>query len=919
MGKSLEQAFSGWVWKHVKYLMIGVFLTVLFAAFLPSAEATTNGHTRAEAVQWARDKKDTSIKYYTSPDTLECMDLAGLYYAYLGHPVSGLGCPNNIIDNIYNNGAYAGDKASIQQGWPMYDNSMLPMPGDIVLWKNTRVGHIGIILDVYPNYFTYIDYNGDADHNGNPTHCGGKIRESSGLYSFTKIIRPDFPPTEYVAPTVAASVSENGVTVSWNDVGAQSYYIYFLNLDTLETLEGENVGKNLSFSKSLADGRYKAYVTAVYSSDRMLSGSVEFTVEALRASIDKGMNGVYEINEPAVISLNANIANYDSCVLKIYHTPIGGNTYLYWEGQLFQAQYETAFPYEGYYSCCFVLLKNGRSLESAWVGWNVLKQRFTVSYDANGGGSVPESQVKERGAELILSDTVPIRQAVNDGGCTVTFDARGGTISPASTIITFVRLFSFTNWNTAADGSGTGYSAGAVYRNDENVVLYAQWSSTLVSDPITLPAPTRDGYTFLGWTSNPDAAAAQYQAGDRFTTYDNTTFYALWEITNPPSLRARDRSMLVGDTCELADFVELTHDGVLNYTLTATADGTLTVSGQSVTATAPGTGTLAVSVAEYPSAACTVTVRTIDLSAMLRVPDSLYEIGEEAFANCGVTAVTIPSGCGVVGSKAFADNEQLLYILIPSGVTRIEEDAFDNCPNLTIYCYPGSAAATLAQTRGIRCILLSDDWIPANELPLGATVTDEKWTYKRSTTETMTSNESSMEGWTCTGYEWQQTDAGTHVYANYPDGFDTGHSLYNAYAKSALEPLETATTKRTVSESTVKSYIYWHWTWYWGTSENKLINDHYCVEDGREYNNFKAYENSYIEYVSGHNYVKWERGGPEDGSCWWFRFDVLQNSYIDYQKLFTYTRTETSDETSSTPVTEGEGISNVLHWVKYEL
>ena len=92
-----------------------------------------------------------------------------------------------------------------------------------------------------------------------------------------------------------------------------------------------------------------------------------------------------------------------------------------------------------------------------------------------------------------------------------------------------------------------------------------------------------------------------------------------------------------------------------------------------------------------------------------------------------------------------------------------------------------------AAEHSLRFVLVSDGWVLADALPLGATVTDEKWTYQKATTETTTSTAGNLEGWTQTGFDWQQTGSGTHVYANYPDGFDTGHPLYSAYAKGALE------------------------------------------------------------------------------------------------------------------------------------
>ena len=35
--------------------------------------------------------------------------------------------------------------------------------------------------------------------------------------------------------------------------------------------------------------------------------------------------------------------------------------------------------------------------------------------------------------------------------------------------------YTFTGWNTKADGSGTAYAAGATYKKDAKVTLYAQW------------------------------------------------------------------------------------------------------------------------------------------------------------------------------------------------------------------------------------------------------------------------------------------------------------------------------------------------------------------------------------------------------------------------------------------------------------
>ena len=116
---------------------------------------------------------------------------------------------------------------------------------------------------------------------------------------------------------------------------------------------------------------------------------------------------------------------------------------------------------------------------------------------------------------------------------TVTFDANNGTgtmnpqtftsgVAQALTANAFTRNgYTFKEWNTQADGSGTSYADGAQVTLTENLTLYAQWTPTnytitydldggtndsanptsyTVEDSITLKAPTKTGYTFNGWT-----------------------------------------------------------------------------------------------------------------------------------------------------------------------------------------------------------------------------------------------------------------------------------------------------------------------------------------------------------------------------------------------------------------------------------
>ena len=58
------------------------------------------------------------------------------------------------------------------------------------------------------------------------------------------------------------------------------------------------------------------------------------------------------------------------------------------------------------------------------------------------------------------------------------------------------------------------------------------------------------------------------------------------------------------------------------------------------------------------------------------LPADLLYIEEEAFIGTAYEAILIPDGCTSIGSRAFADCKNLLYIRIPASVSFIAEDAF---------------------------------------------------------------------------------------------------------------------------------------------------------------------------------------------------------------------------------------------------
>jgi uncharacterized repeat protein (TIGR02543 family) len=142
---------------------------------------------------------------------------------------------------------------------------------------------------------------------------------------------------------------------------------------------------------------------------------------------------------------------------------------------------------------------------------------------------------------------------------TVTFNSNGGTgtmanqvanIPTALTANTFTRVgYSFSGWNTLANGTGTAYADGAIYPFSADATLYAQWtalpnhtvtfnnnggSGTMANQVANIPTAltantfTRMGYSFSGWNTNAGGTGTAYADGAIYPFSADATLYAQW-------------------------------------------------------------------------------------------------------------------------------------------------------------------------------------------------------------------------------------------------------------------------------------------------------------------------------------------------------------------------------------------------------
>jgi hypothetical protein len=161
---------------------------------------------------------------------------------------------------------------------------------------------------------------------------------------------------------------------------------------------------------------------------------------------------------------------------------------------------------------------------------------------------------------------------VSNRTVTVSFNANGGKgtmaaeVDSTPTALTtnrFTRVkYTFTKWNTAANGSGVSFANGATYSFKSTVTLYARWkkvpvaparvvtfaahggTGTMASEHHRTPtALTRDhfrrtGYTFIHWNTAANGSGVSYANGAIYSFAASTTLYAQWrknkKIIAPP-------------------------------------------------------------------------------------------------------------------------------------------------------------------------------------------------------------------------------------------------------------------------------------------------------------------------------------------------------------------------------------------------
>ena len=225
-------------------------------------------------------------------------------------------------------------------------------------------------------------------------------------------------------------------------------------------------------------------------------------------------------------------------------------------------------------------------------------------WTTNDDGTITRTVTKKcKYQENVTEYQVKLTYDANDGEGAIdsVTGAAGESVTVAENVFTR-NNYTFTGWNTQADGKGTAYKPGDSFTlTDEDTVLYAQWSKNApaqvkvsydanggtgtmksttsdVGSKIVIQQSgfTRSGYTFTCWNTQADGKGTAYKAGDSFTLTDkDTVLYAQWRKNSGSAGTGTNGTVKPTDSPQTGDNSNLALWFVL-----------LLVSGGAVTATA---------------------------------------------------------------------------------------------------------------------------------------------------------------------------------------------------------------------------------------------------------------------------------------------------------------------------------------------
>ena len=472
--------------RKIKQILSLLLAAVIFVGVMPMSTVPASAATRLTSSQIKNYVESRVGQTYTKN---ACLAFVKECFVNLGGPQSTSCCAYN-----YGNSFIVSTSK---------DN--IPIGADVFFGnKNIKCGSCG-------NYCGHI---GIYVGNGKMVHAsGGEILKTDlnyvsnyrgwGYHGGINIVDVEDTTAPLYAYISADKLNYNidkPVRFSFNTDASPNCNSLWIYCPNGEILSYANLGNSFELAFGMA-GYYEGLVQAWNGYGNKCSEKISWYVGKPQYSYITVNKKQYDTNENIQFTFNT-AARADCNTIWIYK-PDGSSEYHQRVGNSFNI----SFSQPGSYEALVEAWNDIGSCVSEKVSFVVGK--YEIKYD------IPayENQIKYFNETLKLTTAKPTGKSF-----TVNYNANGGSVSASGKTVSQT----FTNWNTAKNGSGKTYLPGATYSDNANLTLYAQYSNPSVG---TLPTPTRSGYTFDGWYTAKDGGT---KVSESLKVTANITLYAHW-------------------------------------------------------------------------------------------------------------------------------------------------------------------------------------------------------------------------------------------------------------------------------------------------------------------------------------------------------------------------------------------------------
>ncbi len=442
-----------------------------------------------------------------------------------------------------NGGSNAPPKQTKKHGQSIRLSTVVPIGKTYTIKFNGNGGYVSKSSEVYNQLFS--GWNTKADGTGTAYSSGEIYSANSDVTLYAQWSNPSFSDIK--------ATRDNYYFLGWYDsdeineygkpIGNKYSYATPITKDvTLYAMWSTDLDLTIFFGDYNLDGKID-FITDIAAMNNISLGRLKYTDEDI-FRCDVNADGVVNADDVTLLN-DVRLGKFN-----MYSMP----AYLYYKNiTVKQKPTKTIYRY-------------GEDFDATGL---VLQANYTngLMHDISSGYVVTGYNPNKIGVQSVNVDyyigSTSFNVEVKAPEYSLYYDANGGYIASSGKIVEYSRSvgelpiptregYTFLGWSY--DLNGTDYlSASDIYNNMSNKTIYAQWrinkySVTYVANGGTnLPLfvnsidymseftvdasviPIRNGYTFLGYSTDEKALIPMYIPGDTITITDNITLYVVWK------------------------------------------------------------------------------------------------------------------------------------------------------------------------------------------------------------------------------------------------------------------------------------------------------------------------------------------------------------------------------------------------------